>query len=114
MWKVSNIKFLIGATLITSALLLVVAVFLKKQRGREILDYQFNGRVDSVWYSDISITSHDKTKPYVKINGKTYYLFNNWDLGHAIQKGDSLIKERNKLSIILIKRDGRTLTFPDN
>ena len=70
---------------------------------------QFNGKVDSVAY-DI------KGQARVTIKGRNYDLDNNnWDFDHnRIQKGDSMIKDKNTLLIKLIKKDGQLIVVDGN
>jgi hypothetical protein len=115
MKAVVNVKFLILGTFIMSLLLVAVGVFFTDKGDQKILNYNFSGRVDSVWYDENRAVTRDITKPFVTINSKTYYLFSNsWELGHKIQKGDSLIKKENTMTITLIKKNGRKFVFEGN
>jgi hypothetical protein len=69
----------------------------------------FNGKVDSVSY-DIQRTAT------ILIKGKVYNLDNNdWDFDHnTIEKGDSMIKDSNTLSIRLIRRNGQIVEMTNN
>lgn len=70
------------------------------------LKLEFNGLVEDVQY-DI------KGIPSVTVSENTYYLsWNDWYFNHRIQKGDSLIKKRNSLLIMLIKqKSGEVIVF---
>ena len=70
---------------------LAVLIFLSVRRHYEYLNYKFNGRVDNISYGD-------KGTPIIIINGNTYFLEeSDWNLhdSHMIQKGDSMIKNKN-------------------
>lgn len=67
------------------------------------LSYQFQGRVDSVWYDD-------KGGPTIKVNGNKYdLLVNYWDFNHQIEVGDSLIKVKNSMLVRIIKKNGKVI-----
>jgi hypothetical protein len=107
-----NIKFLIFGCIATSITLILVGIFFMKKGNKEILYYQFNGKVDSVWYDENSSVANEVTKPFVKIDGKTFYLFyHTWDFGYKIQKGDSLKKKKNTLIVTFIKSNGKTYIY---
>lgn len=74
------------------------AIITTKQREKENLSFHFNGVVDSVRY-DI------KGIPFVVANDEEYYLSDGYDFNRKIQKGDSLIKEKNATTYILIKKN---------
>lgn len=65
--------------------------------------YQFNGRVDSVLYNV-------KGEPTVKIGDKKYHLpVHYWTINRQIQVGDSLVKEKNSITIRIVKKDGTVI-----
>jgi hypothetical protein len=65
--------------------------------------YQFNGRVDSVLYNL-------KGEPTVKIGDKKYHLLvHYWAMNRQIQVGDSLIKEKNSITLRIVKKDGTVI-----
>ena len=83
----------------------LVATFLNLRWNHIYLNYQFNGRVDSVTYGD-------KGTPGVIIKGNEYYLdAGDWNenSSHLINKGDSLIKSKNSLVVTLIKPNGQII-----
>ncbi|MCO5946150.1 MULTISPECIES: hypothetical protein [Mucilaginibacter] len=107
-----NIKFLIGGAVVTPILLLIVAGYFIKKGDGKLLAYKFNGRVDSVRYSDHSVSVPNVTGPFVTIKGKTYHLFyHTWNFGYKIQKGDSIIKNENTLVVTLIKKSGKKFVY---
>ena len=84
--------------------MLMLGIRLKHKGTIEDLDYHFNGIVDSVSY-DI------KGFATIIVKGSHYYLGDTgWDFDHnRIQKGDSIIKERNSMIIKLIKPNGQVV-----
>ena len=104
-------KKLFFIPLVTIPLMMLVGYVFMKRGDRKILDYEFNGVVDSVSYDN---TRNDLvvTKPTVYIHGKAYYLFyNNWGLRHDIQPGDSIIKLKNTFTVRLIKKNGKEFSY---
>jgi len=86
---------------ISFVILMTIRVIYMGRTGRsETLNYQFNGKVDSVRYNI-------KGQAYVSINGVEYYLFDpDWDFDHnRIQIGDSLVKRKNSMIIELFRRN---------
>jgi len=84
---------------------LAILTFLFIHWHYKYLNYQFNGRVDSVEYGDKGTT-------IVIIKGNTYFLNEaDWNLddSHIIQKGDSLIKKSNSIIVRLIKPNGKVI-----
>jgi hypothetical protein len=110
-----RVKLLIGAFIAMSMLFVIVAVVFIKKDNKELLGYQFNGRVDSVWYDANSSVRNEVTSPFVKIKGKTYYLYyHTWYFGYKIQKGDSMVKKVNTMAVILVKPNGKTYKYGVN
>ena len=69
------------------------------------LAFQFDGKVDSVWYDD-------KGKPTIKIRGNKYdLLVNFWNFNRQIESGDSLIKVKNSMIVTLVKKSGKIIVF---
>ena len=90
---------------------LSLVIYLMEQQNHKILGYDFNGRVDSIWYDG---DRNDKivTDPTIFIHGKTYDLsYHTWDFRRNIQPGDSMIKLKNRLRIILIKKNGSKIVY---
>ena len=86
---------------ISFVILMTIGVIYMGRTGRsETLNYQFNGKVDSVRYNI-------KGQAYVSINGVEYYLFDpDWNFDHnRIQIGDSLVKRKNSMIIELFRRN---------
>ncbi len=90
---------------IFAAIGFVVLIFYSIHWHYKYLNYQFNGRVDSIAYGD-------KGVPIVIIKGNTYFLEAvdwNFQDSHLIQKGDSLVKNKNSIIVKLIKPDGKVI-----
>jgi hypothetical protein len=90
---------------IFGAIGLVVLIFFSIKWNNTYLNYQFNGRLDSIAYGD-------KGTPIVIIKGKTYFLKEvdwNFHKSHIIQKGDSLIKDKNSITVKLVKPNGEVI-----
>jgi hypothetical protein len=87
----------------------IVLIFFSIKARCKDLNYQFNGRVDSVFYGE-------KATATVWVKKEKYYLdANNWDFDHnRIQKGDSLIKEKNSMVIRLIRPNGSVIVEGEN
>lgn len=101
MWKIL-------LPLIIFILFFGVLFFFYKRSSEKQLNYSFDGVVEVVRY-DV------KGKPYVTIEGITYYLsYNNWNFNHCrIENGDSLFKEKGSMKIKLIKHKlGNIFIFP--
>src|SRR6185295_9374143 len=62
-----------------------------------INNYEFAGRVDTISYDE-------KGLPYVNINNSQYYFSTLFHFKQNIEQGDSLIKNKNEPTIILIKK----------
>jgi len=95
-------KIMISLFVVGVIISLIVAINYNHKGTIIALDYHFNGVVDSVSY-DI------KGFATIIVKGSHYYLGDtSWDFDHdRIQKGDSIIKERNSMIIKLIKPNGR-------
>ncbi|WP_448697711.1 hypothetical protein ACFGVR_13200 [Mucilaginibacter sp. AW1-3] len=81
---------------------LVVLVFLYFRANYVYSNYSFNGRVDSVFFSD-------KRAPVVLIDKKKYVLeAADWNIQDSclIHKGDSMIKNKGSLVIKLVRLNG--------
>ncbi len=79
--------------------LLMICFFsgLRIKRRMDATNYQFNGRIDSVFY-DI------KNNPVIIVKGSRYYLSeNDWDLKTNLQKGDLIFKKSKSTVIRLMK-----------
>jgi len=88
--------------------MIVTGVYFTKKGKRKNLSYQFNGKVDSVTY-DV------KGEATVYIDTSYYLSDPNWDFDHnRIQKGDSMIKEKNSMTIKLIKPNGKVIVEGEN
>jgi membrane-bound ClpP family serine protease len=94
---------------ILGAIGVIVLIFFSIKAHYKDLNYQFNGRVDSVFYGE-------KATATVWVRKEEYYLdANNWDFDHnRIQKGDSLIKEKNSMVIRLIRPNGSVIVEGEN
>lgn len=80
-------------------------VYLYNRLFEENLPYKFSGKVEKVSYSV-------KGEPTVLINGKGFDLpVNFWNFNHKIQKGDSLIKQKNSMVIKLVKQKTGEVIF---
>jgi hypothetical protein len=101
----NNSKVFFGFSLIT----IFFFVFLRIKGHQEDVNYQFNGRIDSVSY-DI------KGSPTILVNGRSYYLSgNDWLFRAPLEKGDSIMK-KSKLMTIKVTRHstGETLTIKES
>jgi len=88
-------KFIV--LIIVAVLFLVALIYYNNQLRKETLNYDFNGKVESVIYSD-------KGEPTVLIKGKEFNLpVNFWNFSHKIEIGDSLVKKKDSMQVILIK-----------
>ncbi len=65
---------------------------------------QFNGVIESVSYDEKGI-------PFVKLNGKEYYLDAGYNFEHKLEKGDRLCKENYSNVYKLIKPTGEIILF---
>jgi len=80
--------------------LAIITAYSYFKSKKEALSYQFDGKADTVIYSD-------KGEPTITIHGTKYDLsVNFWDFNHQIQVGDSLVKKRNSLQVKILKSDG--------
>lgn len=79
--------------------------FFFQRSEKRLLNYEFNGVIDSVGYCA-------KGFPYVKINNKVFYLEADWNFNHSLNVGDTMIKKKNSLEIKVIKKEtGETQIF---
>lgn len=114
-WRNVNVMFLIFGVIIMLVIMTATGIYFGKIQDKQLLNYKFNGRVDSVWYSSNSNDLHNVTEPFVIIKGKKFHLFyHSWDFGNEIQKGDSLIKKDNTFIVTLIKRNGKMYVYGKN
>jgi hypothetical protein len=98
MWK-------LVALVIVAFLFFCAVIYFYNRSRSECLAYEFNGKVENVNYDD-------KGKPTVLIDGKEYdLLVNFWNFNHKIQKGDSLIKQKNTMVIKLVKQETGDVIF---
>lgn len=96
---------------IIMVIIMSVGFYFVRRQNDEIMAYNFNGRVDSVWY-DGNRNDLIVTKPYVSIHGKTYYLYYHaWGFERNIQPGDSMIKLENTFTVTLIKKSGKKFVY---
>ena len=102
-------KFGVQVFFITVVMLVVAGIYFNYINKKTALDYQFNGKVDSVDYNL-------KNQASVFIKGIQYDLFyQKWDFNHnRIQKGDSIIKRKNSIVIKLIKANGKIIIEGDD
>ena len=102
-------KFGVQVFCITVVMLVVAGIYFNYINKKTALDYQFNGKVDSVDYNL-------KNQASVFIKGVQYDLFyQKWDFNHnRIQKGDSIIKRKNSIVIKLIKANGKIIIEGDD
>jgi len=83
---------------VIGVLFYIGAFFLFFRSDRIEKNYQFDGVVQKIRYSD-------KHTPKVLINGEFYAVtFPNEDFQKKIEQGDSLIKKKNSRAYKLIKR----------
>jgi len=99
-YRIIVISLFVSAVII----MLIEAIRFDHRGSIKNLDYYFNGIVDSVSYDSWG-------KASIIIKGSHYYLADpSWDFDHdRIQKGDSIVKERNSMIIKLIKPNGRII-----
>lgn len=92
-----------------SLMMICFFVFLRIETHKEDINYQFNGRIDSVSY-DI------KGNPTILINGRSYYLSgNDWLLPAKVEKSDSILKKSKIMTIKLIRHDtGETIFIKES
>jgi len=96
---------LITVSFILSA---IISVHTKKDSEKTSLNWSFKGIVEKVSYSD-------KRIPTVTVNGKEYYLFYTiMDIGYNIQKGDTIIKQRDDLRIKVIRPNTKDTIYDRN
>jgi hypothetical protein len=103
--KSKNYNKVLLSFFIPTVLVMILAVIYFSHKGKlKCLSYQFNGKVDSIYYDIKGIAT-------IKVNGIFYDLaYPNWDFDHnRIQKGDSVIKNKNSLTIKLIKHNGQII-----
>jgi len=83
---------------------IIWTIYSTRKSRSENLHYQFNGMIDSVYYTV-------KGEPYIFVKKVEYYLSDgSWDFDHdRIQKGDSIVKQKNSLVIKVFKPDGRVI-----
>lgn len=113
-WKVYKIFF--GVALVFFAICGVEFWIHAKEEKQEIFSWQFSGVVDS-------IHTPGHAEVYVSINQKEYWLShyhtgnklqtssNGYDFYSFIENGDSLIKQKNKWDLKLIKKNGKVYIF---
>jgi hypothetical protein len=88
-----------------AVLFLFFIFYSSKKTYHRNLDYEFDGKVESVFY-DV------KGTPTIMINKKEYFLtFYDWDIDHQIEKGDSLEKRKGTMLIKLIKFDSKKTIY---
>ncbi|WP_158990227.1 hypothetical protein [Mucilaginibacter sp. L196] len=101
-------KVVIRFFIIAVAFMAIMGIYFTKKEKKESLSYEFNGKVDSVSY-DV------KGEATVYIDTSYYLGDPNWDFDHnRIQKGDSMIKEKNSMIIKLIKPNGKVIIEGEN
>lgn len=82
-----------------------VSFYFDKKRDGELYQYQFNGYVTDIIHDQKGI-------PTVTINKQQFYLDGNWGLNHTLIIGDSMIKRKNDMQIIVIKKEtGKTQIY---
>ena len=82
---------------------IIVLIYLSVRWHYKYLSYQFDGRVDSISYSD-------KGAAVIMIKGNEYVLDDPWQREFiTINKGDSLIKLKNSQKVKLIRPDGEII-----
>jgi hypothetical protein len=94
------------------ARVIILIVFLGSILILSIINYgksrtsAFNGIVEKVKYNVQGF-------PTITIKGVEYFLsYNNWAFTVPIEKGDKMIKEKGKMNLKLIKRNGKdTIDF---
>ena len=98
-------KFGVQVFCVTVVMLVIAGIYFNYINKKTALDYQFNGKFDSVDYNLESQAS-------IFIKGSQYDLFyQKWDFNHTrIRKGDSIIKAKNSLAIKLVQQGGNTIT----
>lgn len=92
---------------IPAVILLLSFFYFHFKRGKKLhLGYTFNGTVDHVSY-DV------KGNATIYIKGITYGLDDpSWEFYHnRIEKGDSMVKSKNSMTIKLFKKDGRVIVM---
>ncbi|OCX51501.1 hypothetical protein BEL04_15870 [Mucilaginibacter sp. PPCGB 2223] len=84
--------------------LIILTIYSTIISRNQNLEYQFNGRVDSVYYTS-------KGEPYIFVKKVKYYLSDrDWDFNqNRIQKGDSVIKKKNSMIIKLFKSNAKAI-----
>ena len=101
---------IVGSFFIVVVLTMIISGIYINHKNKLIdLNYQFNGKVDSANYNI-------KGEATVIIKGIKYDLSDfNWDFDHnRIQKGDSIVKEKNSMIIKLIKPNGKIIVEGEN
>jgi hypothetical protein len=79
--------------------------FITKNSRQFYLNMQFNGIVQSINYAT-------KGFPEITVNGRKYFLANEYDFRDQIEQGDSIVKYFGRLECTLVKKKtGRTLVF---
>ncbi len=82
-----------------SLMMISFFVFLRIMDHKENINYQFNGKIDSVFY-DL------KGSPTIMVNGKAYYLSDNdWLFNTRLEKGDLVFKKSKQMTIKLARHN---------
>ena len=89
-------------------ILLILAVTYKLDSVNAAYNWEFNGRVQKIWYDQKGI-------PTIEINGKTYNLFYIiWNFGRKISVGDSVIKIKGNKKIRVIFKESKNVSSAAN
>lgn len=93
-------KIVLSFFIVSVTLMAILFNYMDNRATKESLNFQFNGKVDSVTYNI-------KGKATVLINGVEYPIFDpNWNFDHTrIMKGDSIVKRENSMIIKLFRND---------